>query len=138
MKRLSVFLAVVLACSFVLMSYAIAEAQVTVEFWSTDNEEDRVAKYEEVAKAFMEKNPDIAVKIIPIEEAAISQRIATAKGAGDLPDIVRMGIERVAAFSADGLLDEDAATAVIKSIGEDDFRSGPLSMVTNVDTKNRM
>ncbi|MDQ7037263.1 MAG: ABC transporter substrate-binding protein [Anaerolineae bacterium] len=46
-------------------------------------------------------------------------------------DIIRMGIERVAAFSADGLLDQDAATAVIQSIGEDDFRDGPLAMVTD-------
>jgi len=110
-------------------------AQVVVEFWSTDNEEDRVAKYDAVATAFMEKNPGIEVKIVPIEEAAISQRIATAKGAGDLPDIVRMGIERVASFAADGLLDQDAATAVIESIGKDDFRSGPLAMVTDVDTQ---
>jgi multiple sugar transport system substrate-binding protein len=110
-------------------------AQTVVEFWSTDNEEDRVAKYEAVAATFMEKNPDIEVKIVPIEEAAITQRIATAKGAGDLPDIVRMGIERVASFAADGLLDQDAATAVIESIGKDDFRSGPLAMVTDVDTQ---
>jgi multiple sugar transport system substrate-binding protein len=108
---------------------------VEIEFWSTDNEEERVAVYEKVAAEFMEKNPDVTIKIVPIEEAAISQRIATAKGAGDLPDIVRMGIERVATFAADGLLDEDAVTETIKNIGEDDFRSGPLAMVTNVDTK---
>ncbi len=135
MKRLYIFLAAVMAFSLLFGGYGKAEAKVLVEFWSTDNEEDRVARYEEVAAAFMEKNPDIEVKIVPIEEAAISQRIATAKGAGDLPDIVRMGIERVAAFSADGLLDEDAATEVVKSLGEDDFRSGPLFMVQNVDTK---
>jgi multiple sugar transport system substrate-binding protein len=118
-----------------LSAGAVGAEKVVVEFWSTDNEEDRVAKYEEVAAAFMEQNPDVEVNIVPIEEAAVSQRIATAKGAGDLPDIVRMGIERVAAFSADGLLDEEAATAVINSVGKDDFRAGPLSMVTNVETK---
>jgi multiple sugar transport system substrate-binding protein len=42
-----------------------------------------------------------------------------------------MGIERVSAFSADGILDQDAAQAVIQSIGEDDFRAGPLQMVTD-------
>jgi multiple sugar transport system substrate-binding protein len=133
MKRLYVFLAAVVAFSLLFTGYV--KAEVEIEFWSTDNEEDRVAVYEKVATAFMEKNPDIKVKIVPIEEKDISQRIATAKGAGDLPDIVRMGIERVATFAADGLLDEDAATEVIKSVGEDDFRSGPLAMTTNVDTK---
>jgi len=132
MKRWSCIVAALLMCTFLIGQVG---AQTVVEFWSTDNEEARVAQYEAVAAAFMEKNPGIEVKIVPIEEAAISQRIATAKGAGDLPDIVRMGIERVATFAADGLLDQDAATAVIESIGKDDFRSGPLSMVTDVDTQ---
>jgi multiple sugar transport system substrate-binding protein len=133
MKRVVVFLAVVVAFSLVFSGYV--KAAVEIEFWSTDNEEERVAVYEKVAAELMEKNPDVTIKIVPIEEAASSQRIATAKGAGDLPDIVRMGIERVATFAADGLLDEDAVTETIKNIGEDDFRSGPLAMVTNVDTK---
>jgi multiple sugar transport system substrate-binding protein len=90
--------------------------------------------YEAVAERFMAENPDIEVRIVPIEEAGISQRIATALAANRLPDIVRMGIERVAAFAADEILDEDAAEAVISSIGEDDFRTGPLTMVTDPAT----
>lgn len=108
--------------------------KVVVEFWTTDNEEERVDVYESVAADFMAENPDIEVRIVPIEEAGITQRIATAQAANRLPDIVRMGIERVAAFSADGILDQDAAEAVITSIGEDDFRAGPLAMVTDPST----
>ncbi|HIP71116.1 MAG TPA: extracellular solute-binding protein [Anaerolineae bacterium] len=108
--------------------------KTVVEFWTTDNEADRVDTYEAVAARFMEANPNIEVRIVPIEEAGITQRIATAQAANRLPDIVRMGIERVAAFAADGILDEDAATAVIQSIGEDDFRAGPLQMVTDPAT----
>ncbi len=111
--------------------------KTVIEFWTTDNEEERVNVYEEVAASFMEANPDIDLRIVPIEEAGVSQRIATALAANRLPDIVRMGIERVAAFAADGILDEDAAEAVIASIGEDDFRTGPLVMVTNPATGNR-
>jgi multiple sugar transport system substrate-binding protein len=105
-----------------------------VEFWTTDNEEERVDVYEAVAERFMAENPDIEVRIVPIEEAGVSQRIATALAANRLPDIVRMGIERVAAFAADEILDEDAAEAVISSVGEDDFRTGPLGMVTDPAT----
>lgn len=111
--------------------------KTVVEFWTTDNEEDRVIVYEDVAARFMEENPDIDLRIVPIEEAGVSQRIATALAANRLPDIVRMGVERVATFAADGILDEDAAEAVIASIGEDDFRTGPLVMVTNPATGNR-
>ena len=131
MKNIAIFLAALMMCSLLVSGFAMA---VEIEFWSTDNEEDRVAVYEAVAAKFTEQNPDITIKIVPVEEGAISQRIATAKGAGDLPDIIRMGVERAAAFTADGLLDEDAASEVIKNVAEDDFRAGPLFMVKNVDT----
>ncbi len=82
----------------------------------------------------MADHPDIDLRIVPIDEGSITQRIATAQAANRLPDIVRMGIERVAAFAADGILDEDAAVATIASIGEDDFRAGPLAMVVDPAT----
>ncbi len=105
-----------------------------IEFWTTDNEEERVQRYEEVAARYMAEHPDVEIRIVPIDEATISQRIATARAANRLPDIVRMGVERVAAFAADGILDEDLAVQAIQAIGEDDFRAGPLQMVTNVNT----
>jgi multiple sugar transport system substrate-binding protein len=108
--------------------------KTVIEFWTTDNEEDRVDVYEQIAAAFMAEHPEIDLRIVPIEEAGIAQRIATAQAANRLPDIVRMGIERVSAFAADGILDEEAAAATIAAIGEDDFRAGPLSMVTNPST----
>ncbi len=108
--------------------------KTVIEFWTTDNEEPRVNVYEEIAAAFMKEHPEIDLRIVPIEEAGIAQRIATAQAANRLPDIVRMGVERVSAFAADGILDEDAASATIASIGKDDFRAGPLSMVTNPTT----
>jgi multiple sugar transport system substrate-binding protein len=113
-----------------------AEGKVLVEFWSTDNEEERVRVYEEVAARYMAQNPSVEVRIVPIEEAGISQRIAVAIAANRRPDIVRMGIERVASFAADGILDQNAAMAVINGIGEADFRDGPLGMVVDPATGN--
>lgn len=110
--------------------------KTVVEFWTTDNEEERVNTYEAVAARYMEMRPEVEIRIVPIEEGGITQRIATAQAANRLPDIVRMGIERVAAFAADGILDEEAAMATIESIGVDDFRAGPLAMVTNPATGN--
>lgn len=117
----------------VLVSAEPTEKTV-VEFWTTDNEEARVNLYDEIAQRYMDEHPEVEIRIVPIDEASISQRIATAQAANRLPDIVRMGVERVAAFAADGILDEDAATAVIDSIGQDDFRTSPLSMVTDPAT----
>jgi multiple sugar transport system substrate-binding protein len=108
--------------------------KTVVEFWTTDNEEARVNMYDEIAQRYTADHPDVEIRIIPIDEATISQRIATAQAANRLPDIVRMGVERVAAFAADGILDEDAAAATIDSIGKDDFRASPLAMVTDPAT----
>jgi multiple sugar transport system substrate-binding protein len=119
----------------VVVTVEVPEGEKTViEFWTTDNEEERVNTYEAIAQRFMEENPDYDVRIVPIEEAGIAQRIATAQAANRLPDIVRMGIERVSTFAADGILDQDAAQEVIADLGEDDFRAGPLSMVTDPST----
>ncbi len=113
---------------------AEAGERTVVEFWTTDIEADRVDVYEAIAADYMAENPEIDLRIVPIDEAEISTRIATAQAANRLPDIIRMGIERVAAFAADGILDEEAAQAVIASVGEDDFRAGPLAMVVNPTT----
>jgi len=112
------------------------ESEAVIEFWTTDNEEERVDVYEEVAARYMAEHPEVEIRIVPIEEAGVSQRMATALAANRPPDIIRMGVERVAAFAADGILDEEAAQAVIQGGGEDDFRSGPLEMVTNPETGN--
>ncbi|MDQ7024064.1 MAG: ABC transporter substrate-binding protein [Anaerolineae bacterium] len=131
MKKFLTILVLSIFLGVIVILPTVAQDSVIVEFWTTDNEESRVDAYEAVAASFMAENPGIEVRIVPIDEGTISQRVATAVGANRLPDIIRMGIERVAAFSADGLLDQDAATAVIQSIGEDDFRDGPLAMVTD-------
>jgi multiple sugar transport system substrate-binding protein len=115
----------------------VAKPETVIEFWTTDNEEERVAVYEDIAARFMAEHPEIEVRIVPIDEATVSQRIATALAANRPPDIIRMGVERVAAFAADGILDQDAAEAVIASVGEDDFRAGPLQMVTDPSTGKR-
>jgi multiple sugar transport system substrate-binding protein len=110
------------------------QPQAIIEFWTTDNEEERVNLYEEVAARYMAEHPEVEIRIVPIEEAGVTQRMATALAANRPPDIIRMGVERVAAFAADGILDEDAAESVIEAVGKDDFRAGPLQMVTNPAT----
>jgi multiple sugar transport system substrate-binding protein len=107
-----------------------------IDFWSTDDQADRVDRYEEIAARYMAMHPEVEIRILPINEAEVSQRIATAQAANRLPDIVRMGIERVSSFAADGILDEAAAEAVIDSVGMGDFREGPLNMVVNPATGN--
>jgi multiple sugar transport system substrate-binding protein len=141
MKKFSMIMVAILVLSVVLGACtpqapdATDEVEKTViEFWTTDNEEERILAYEAAADAFMAAHPEIDLRIVAIEESGIAQRIATAQAANRLPDIIRMGVERVSSFAADGILDLDAAQATIQSIGEDDFQAGPLAMVTDPET----
>jgi multiple sugar transport system substrate-binding protein len=142
MKKFSIVMSVIVVLSVILGACAPQNTDATqapaektvIEFWTTDNEEDRIIAYETIADAFMAEHPEVDLRIVAIEEAGIAQRIATAQAANRLPDIVRMGVERVSAFAADGILDLDAAQATIESIGVDDFQAGPLAMVTDPAT----
>lgn len=116
----------------------LESSRTVIEFWTDDNEPERVAVYKAVAVRFMQLYPSIDLQIVPVDESSLSARIATAIKANALPDIVRLGIEDVATFAADDLLDFAAAQAVIQSVGEDDFRAGPLKMVTNPHTGQYM
>ena len=110
------------------------DEKTVVEFWSTDNEPERLAVYEQVAERFMAQNPDVEVRIVPIDESTFSQTLAQAQVENRVPDIARLGIERVASLAAVGLLDETAAQAVIERVGVDDFRDGPIQMVINPES----
>jgi multiple sugar transport system substrate-binding protein len=139
MKKVSIFITVIMVLGIVLSACAPQTAEeetekTVIEFWTTDNEEERILAYEQVAEAFMAIHPEIDLRIVAIEEAGVAQRIATAQAANRLPDIVRMGVERVSSFAADGILDLDAAQTTIESIGVDDFQAGPLAMVTDPET----
>jgi multiple sugar transport system substrate-binding protein len=137
-RALGILLSVVLVLAGFGPAWATGREEIpakrtVVELWTTDNEEYRVVAYEKVAANFMSKNPDIEVRIVPIDEASTSQRIATARGANRLPEIARVGIERVAPFLADGILDVAAATKTIKGLGETTFYEGVLKLIRTQD-----
>ncbi len=47
------------------------------------------------------------------------------------PDLIFAGLERIVELEASGLLDHAAAGAVIDTVGRDDFRDGPLDLLTS-------
>jgi multiple sugar transport system substrate-binding protein len=111
------------------------DGKVLLEFWSTDEQPERVAAYEAVAQRFMQAHPNVELRIIPKDEATISTELEAAAQENRLPALVRVGVERLAGLSQAGLLDEQAATSVLRAINLDDFRAGPLEMVTNLESQ---
>jgi len=107
--------------------------QTVVEFWTTDNEKARMDVQNELATRFEEANPDIDIQVVAIDEASLSQRVATAVGAGQLPDVMRFGLEFVPGFVQEDILDVSASTQAINELGADTFYSGVLGMVESGD-----
>lgn len=107
---------------------------VVIDFWSTETQPARLAVYEELAARFVATRPGVSIRITPVNEATAGLQLVEAASAGNLPDLARLGMERLPRLAAAGLLDTDAVNAVIDAVGRDDFRPGPLQMVSSPET----
>ena len=98
-----------------------------IKFWTTEVQPARMAKQEEMAKAF-EAKTGIKVDVIPIEEKELGTRATAALAAGDLPDVIYHTLQYVLPWAEAGILDVDANNAVVKELGKDTFAPGALNM----------
>ncbi len=98
-----------------------------IKFWTTEVQPARMAKQEEMAKAF-EAKTGIKVDVIPIEEKELGTRATAAAAAGDLPDVIYHTLQYVLPWAEAGILDVDANDAVVKELGKGTFASGALNM----------
>jgi multiple sugar transport system substrate-binding protein len=117
---------------------AAPETNVIVDFWTSDNEPKRVAVYQTLAIQYEAAHSGVQVNIVPIVESTVLEQLEAAQAAGELPDLLRIGIESVSALDGAGLLDPAAAQAVIGAIGAEDFREGVLAMVTDAASGERL
>jgi multiple sugar transport system substrate-binding protein len=105
----------------------------TITFWSTEVQPERAAATKEIIKRFTEQS-GIGVELVLTEEDALPNLLTAAVAAGTLPDVLFHPLDFTLGWYQQGILDADAATAVINSLGSDTFAQGPLDMVT-VDGK---
>jgi len=125
-----------IACVCFLAALGLAGAstaqeagKVKIQFWTTEVEQDRMQTQNELAREFERLNPGVKVQVVPVPEDRLNEKITSAKAAGLLPDVVRLGLEYVRGYMEDGLLDAGAATEAINELGEGTFYRGPLELV---------
>ena len=111
------------AIAFVFNSIAFAD----IKFWTTETQPARMAKQEEMAKAF-EAKTGIGVEVIPIDEKDLGTRATAAAAAGDLPDVIYHTLQYVLPWAEAGILDVDANNDVVNSLGKKTFAPGALKM----------
>ena len=111
-----------------LAAPGLADAQTSIDMWTTETQSDRLATIQLLLDTFSALNPDIEVSVVAVDENDVPTQVAAAAAAGTLPNILNAGSELMVAFGEEGLLDLGAASELIAELGPDRFFSGALSM----------
>ena len=113
---------------FAVLAFLMSNASFAdIKFWTTEVQPARMAKQQEMAKAF-EAQSGIKVEVIPVEEKDLGTRATAAAAAGDLPDVIYHTLQYVLPWAEAGILDVDANNAVVKDLGKKTFAPGALNM----------
>jgi len=99
------------------------------EMWTTQTQSDRVSNIQLLIDTFTALNPGIDITLVPVDENDLPAQVAASAAAGTLPALGEGGSENAISFGAEGLLDMDASTAFIKSIGKNRFYQGTLKIL---------
>ncbi len=104
------------------------EGPVTIDFWSTQTQSDRMATIQVLIDTFEALNPNISVNLVAVDENEMATQLNTAAAAGTLPGMIECAAENAVAFGTEGLLDPQAITKVIDEIGKSKFYAGTLRL----------
>lgn len=115
-----------------LCALVAAPAAADIRFWTTEEQPERLERQQELAADF-EAASGIAVEVIPVSESDLGTRATAAYAAGDLPDVIYHTLQYALPWVEAGILDLDAATEVIESLGPDTFASGALDFASTED-----
>lgn len=101
---------------------------VSIKFWTTETQSERLATIQVLVDTFQVMNPDITVDVIPVDENDMANQMNSAAAAGTLPAFIESPTQSTVAFGSSGLLNQAAATELINEIGSDKFYSGVLAL----------
>ncbi len=80
----------------------------------------------------------INLEVILIDEARLPELVDTAVLSNTLPDLILHPLEFSPGWATDGILDPDATTAVLQTLGRDTFAPGALDLVTLPQRDNQI
>ena len=106
---------------------SISSAYADIRFWTTEEQPDRLAKQQSMAKAF-EDAIGIGVDVVPVTEKDYGSRAAAAYSAGNLSDVIYLPLQYALPWYEESVLDADAASEVIDEINPATFAPGALNM----------
>jgi multiple sugar transport system substrate-binding protein len=112
---------------------AVSAGPVTIDFWTTQTQSDRMATIEVLIDTFEALNPDISINLIAVDENEMATQLNTAAASNTLPAMIESASENAVAFGSEGLLNTGAITRVINNIGKSKFYAGTLRLNESAD-----
>lgn len=112
---------------------ATSFAQTTVEYWTTQTEQDRVEVINDLIARFEAQQDEYQIELVTVQENDIPTKLASGMAAGRLPQMIEVGAENILNLGAEGMLDSEAVKDVVNRIGEEDIYNGALKMLSNPD-----
>ncbi|MGJ8583383.1 MAG: ABC transporter substrate-binding protein [Marinosulfonomonas sp.] len=119
------------AATALILSTVGASAD-NLRFWTTEDQPERLARQEQMAADFAAASGH-TVEVIPVSENDLGTRATAAFAAGDLPDVIYHTLQYALPWAESGILDTDASTDVIESLGAGTFAPGALAMAATAD-----
>jgi multiple sugar transport system substrate-binding protein len=126
MKATILWLLTILGTVSISLPTACAQEQIT--FWTTEVEKDRLEIQRDIAQGFTRKT-GIRVRVIPVQENLLAERVTAAYAASSLPDVLFHPIDFTLGWAEAGILDDRSATEVVNQLGKETFGRGPLNLV---------
>ena len=109
------------------MTLPTAGAQKQITFWTIEVQKERLEIQREIVHAFTKKT-GIDVRVVPVQENLLAQRVAAAYASGSLPDVIFHPIDFTIGWAEAGILDAQSATDVVNHLGKETFAAGPLNL----------
>jgi multiple sugar transport system substrate-binding protein len=111
----------------IITGLSTAGAQNQITFWTTEVEKDRLDIQRGVARTFTHKS-GISVRVVPVQENLLAERVTAAYAARSLPDVVFHPIDFTIGWAEAGILDDRSATELVNHLGKETFGIGPLNL----------
>ncbi len=111
----------------VVMTLPAADAQNQITFWTIEMEKERLEIQREIAHAFTKKT-GIDVRVVPVRENLLAERVTAASAGGTLPDVLFHPIDFTIGWAKAGILDDQFETDVVNHLGKETFGAGPLNL----------
>ncbi len=108
-----------------MVSLPASGAQNHITFWTMEMEQDRLEIQRNIAHAFTKKT-GIYVRVVPVQENLLAERVAAANAVGSLPDVIFHPIAFTIRWAEVGILDDQSATDVVNYLGKETFGARPL------------